>query len=78
MKQQGLKAWVVGGRSLARRSKSSCVRCRFLGKLVERQKKVQLPLRIVVPCPVFTHLEIDLAGPFKVTGERGGMATLGQ
>ena len=37
----------------------------------------ELPLRIVVPCPVFTHLGMDLAGPFEVTRESGGIATRG-
>ena len=70
-------AWIVGGRSLARRITEKCVRCRFKHKLLEGQKMAKLPPRLTVPCPVFSHLGLDLAGPFVVTRERGGMATRG-
>ena len=70
-------AWIVGGRSLARRIKELCVRCRFKRKLLEGQKMAQLPPRLCVPCPPFTNIGLDLAGPFVVTRERGGMVTMG-
>ena len=57
-------AWVVGGRSLARGIKRSCVRCRFLAKLLLDQQMSVLPAHLAVPCPCFTYVAVDLAGPF--------------
>ena len=62
-------AWIVGGRALARCVKQSCVRCRYLGKLLEGQQMAVLPARLTVPCPVFSHIGVDLAGPFSVKKE---------
>ena len=47
-------AWVVGGRSLARGIKRSCVRCRFLAKLLLDQQMSVLPAHLAVPSPCFT------------------------
>ena len=68
-------AWVVGGRALARSVKQGCIRCRFLAKLLEGQQMAILPARLSVPCPVFSHVGIDLAGPFLVKKEGGSQVT---
>ena len=70
-------AWIVGGRRLAKAIQTTCVRCRFLRKKLEGQKMSVLPPRITVPCPVFTHIGLDLAGPFIVTREKTSIATRG-
>ena len=70
-------AWIVGGRALARRVKQSCVRCRYLAKLLEGQQMAVLPARLTVPCPVFSHVGVDLAGPFLVRKEGNLRATRG-
>ena len=57
-------AWVVGGRRLARSIKISCVRCRYLAKLLLDQKMSVLPPHLTVPSPCFTYVAVDLAGPF--------------
>ena len=36
---------------------------------------LSLPVAITVPCPPFTYVGIDLAGPFKVKREKAVMAT---
>ena len=59
-------AWVMGGRALAKCIKQGCVRCRYLAKLLEGQQMAVLPARLTVPCPVFSHIGVDLAGPFSV------------
>ena len=68
-------AWIVGGRALAKSVKHSCVRCRFLAKLLEGQQMSVLPARLTVPCPVFSHIGVDLAGPFVVKKEGGSKVT---
>ena len=68
-------AWVVGGRALARCIKRSCIRCRYLAKLLEGQQMAVLPARLSVPCPVYSHVGIDLAGPFSVKKEGGSQVT---
>ena len=55
---------------MAAKVKNSCVRCRFLEKKNVGQKMSVLPPELLVPCPPFTNLGIDLAGPFllKIDG----------
>ena len=57
-------AWIVGGRVLARAIKKSCVRCRYLSKSLADQMMSVLPPFLSVPCPCFTYVAVDLAGPF--------------
>jgi len=63
-------AWIVGGRKLAGKIKDLCVRCRFLDKKLVGQKMAVLPQELTIPCPPFTNLGVDLAGPvrIKITG----------
>ena len=74
--------WVVGGRKLAKTVCKFCVRCRYLRKKHETQKMAPLPRELCVPCPAFTNIGLDLAGPYKVTsmikrrGTRAGQGTL--
>ena len=57
-------AWIIGGRSLARSIKRSCVRCRYLEKKSAGQQMAVLPSQLSVPAPPFTYVAVDLAGPF--------------
>ena len=68
-------AWVVGGRTLARGIKRSCVRCRYLDKQLAGQKMSVLPQFLVVPCPCFSYVAVDLAGPFLCKKEGGARVT---
>ena len=36
---------------------------------------LSLPVEITVPCPFFSHVGIDLAGPLEFLREKAGMAT---
>ena len=58
--------WIVGGRRLAKTVCKFCVRCRYLRKKFEMQKMAPLPKELGVPCPAFTNVGLDLAGPFVV------------
>ena len=68
-------AWIVGGRTLCRSVKQACIRCRYLAKLLEGQQMAVLPARLTVPCPVFSHIGVDLAGPFLVRKEGDSRVT---
>ena len=68
-------AWVVGGRALARGIKRSCVRCRYLARKLEGQQMSSLPAYLSVPCPCFTYVGVDLAGPFVVKKEGASKVT---
>lgn len=68
-------AFIVGGRALAKRVKQHCIRCRYLGKQLEGQQMAVLPPRLTVPCPVFSHVGVDLAGPFTVWKEGNSRVT---
>ena len=59
--------WVVGGRKLAKTVCKFCVRCRYVKKKLETQKMAPLPKELCVPCPAFSNVGLDLAGPYKVT-----------
>ena len=70
-------AWIVGVKRLAQKIKNDCIRCKFLEKKLEGQKMASLPPSLTVPCPVFSHIGMDLAGPFIVTRERTATQTRG-
>ena len=58
--------WIVGGRKLSKAICKFCVWCKYLKKKKETQKMASLPEELCVPCPAFSHVGVDLAGPFKV------------
>ena len=74
--------WIVGGRKLAKMICKFCVRCRYLKKIKETQKMATLPEELGVPCPAFTNVGVDLAGPYQVysmvkkRGTRRGSGTV--
>ena len=74
--------WIVGGRKLAKTVCKFCIKCRYLRKKSETQKMAPLPRELCAPCPAFTNVGVDLAGPFKVSsmlkqrGTRRGQGTM--
>ena len=68
-------AWVVGGRVMARAIKKSCVRCRYLAKSLTDKLMSVLPPFLSVPCPCFTYVAVDLAGPFLCKKEGASQVT---
>ena len=59
-----------------------CVRCKFLKKKAVSQKMAPLPVELTVPCPAFSNIAIDMAGPYQVfsmlksRGTRRGTGTM--
>ena len=70
------KAWIIGAKELATAITDSCDRCRFLHRLRVEQKMAQLPPAIQLPCPPFSNIGIDLAGPLIVHAMTNKRATL--
>ena len=68
-------AWVVGGRGLARSIKKACFRCRYLTRQMLYQLMSVLPPHLAVPCPPFTYVAVDLAGPFVCKREGASKTT---
>ena len=68
-------AWIVGGRALARGIKNTCVRCRYLAKQLQDQLMSVLPPHLSKPCPCFTFVGVDLAGPFICKREGAAYTT---
>ena len=74
--------WIVGGRKLAKAVCKLCVKCRYLSKKPLSQKMSSLPEELAVPCPAFSNIGLDLAGPFTVVSmvkkrsTRGGSGSM--
>ena len=58
--------WIVNGRKLAKTVVKFCIKCRYMRLKLEMQKMSPLPAELCVPCPAFTNIGLDLAGPFTV------------
>ena len=58
--------WIVNGRKLSKTIVKLCIKCRFLRLRLEKQKMAPLPPELCIPCPAFTNIGVDLAGPFLV------------
>ena len=71
-------AWIIGGRAMAKNVKKTCVRCRYVAKQLEGQQMSVLPARLTVPCPVYSHVGVDLAGPFLVRKEGDNRGSFNQ
>ena len=67
--------WIVGGRKLAKTICKLCIRCRYLSQKLESQKMAPLPKEICIPCPAFTNVGLDLAGPYVVKSMVKGKST---
>ena len=66
------KYWVIGGRQTVRSILRSCIVCRKGEAPTMQQKMADLPPERVIPGgPAFTHVGVDLFGPFFVKRGRG-------
>lgn len=68
--------WIVGGRKLISSILFKCVTCRKLRGRIEVQKMSDLPADRLATDPPFTHVGLDVFGPWTVTTRRtrGGAA----
>ena len=71
-----LDAWIVNGKKLAKKIVKSCLRCRFLRKLLEGQKMAPLPPNIQGQSPPFSNIGIDLSGPIVVRAMTNKRSTM--
>ena len=61
--------WVTQGSKLAQSIKSKCQMCKLREAKFLEQQMGQLPEARLKPSPAFTHVMIDLFGPYSVRGE---------
>ena len=58
-------AWIVRGRFLAKQVCKSCVVCKRVRAKLSQQLMADIPAHQLKPCPPFTHVSLDFAGPFS-------------
>ncbi|XP_039892096.1 uncharacterized protein LOC120736184 [Simochromis diagramma] len=68
--------WLIGGKRLVSSVIHKCVTCKRLRGKMEDQKMSDLPSERLSPDPPFTHVGLDVFGPWMVTARRtrGGHA----
>ena len=59
------RAWILKGRFLAKEVCKYCPKCKLIRKKMVSQLMSDIPDHQLHPCPPFTHVSIDLAGPFR-------------
>ena len=60
--------WIPRAGNLAKTVVSQCMKCRTDRKIKSSQKMADLPERMIVPTPCFTHVSCDLFGPYLCRG----------
>ena len=60
------RAWVVRGRFLAKQVCKWCPICRLRRKELTKQIMADIPQHQLRPCPPFSFISIDFAGPYRV------------
>ena len=61
-------AWIPRAGNLAKNVVSQCMRCRKERMIPAAQKMADVPERMTVPSPCFTHVSCDLFGPYLCRG----------
>ena len=59
--------WIIGGKKLSSSVIYKCVTCRRLRGKLEKQKMSDLPVDRLAMDPPFTHVGLDVFGPWSVT-----------
>ena len=70
------RAWIIRGRHLAKWVTKSCPRCKLLRKKLSEQLMADIPEHQLTPCPPFSYISIDFAGPYKAKAMGNSRATL--
>ena len=63
------RAWIVNGRRLAKQIRRNCPYCRRKEKKREFQQMSLVKDEQLEPCPPFTNIALDYAGPLVIYGE---------
>ena len=59
------RVWIIRGRYLAKEVCSTCPRCKLLRARTAEQLMADIPLHQLQPCPPFSYVSIDFAGPYR-------------
>ena len=60
-------AWIIKGKALAKRVVQECAWCKVMARVPQKQKMGMLPPeKLEVPCTAFTHICLDMCGPYLV------------
>ena len=70
------RAWIVRGRYLAKEVCKRCPLCKINKRKVVQQIMADIPSHQINPCPPFSFVSIDFAGPFQVRAMGNSRAQL--
>ena len=59
------RAWIVHARYLAKEVCTSCPKCKLLRRQLSEQLMGDIPDHQLRPCPSFSYISIDFAGPYR-------------
>ena len=59
------RAWIIRGRFLAKEICKSCPLCRLNKRKLSQQLMADIPEHQLYPCPPFSFVSLDFAGPFE-------------
>jgi len=59
------RAWITGARNLAKSVCKACPVCRLRKVTMAKQLMADIPEQQLYPCPPFTHVSLDFAGPYQ-------------
>ena len=69
------RAWIIQGRRLAKQIRKICPYCRLRSRQLQSQQMSLIKDEQLEPCPPFTHVALDYAGPLTIQGEVNRRAT---
>ena len=61
--------WIVKGKNVAKKVVSSCMKCRIMKKKLSNQQMANIRDESLQPCPPWTFVSLDFAGPVIIKGE---------
>ena len=70
------RAWIVKGRFLAKEVCLTCPRCKLLRMKMVQQLMSDVPDHQLHPCPPFTNISLDFAGPYRAKAMGNSRATI--
>ena len=59
------RAWIIRGRHLAKTVCKRCPKCKIMKRKAAEQIMSDIPDHQLVPCPPFTFISVDFAGPYR-------------
>ena len=59
------RAWIIRGRYLAKEVCAYCPKCKIMRRKLSQQLMADVPEHQLKPCPPFSYVSIDFAGPYR-------------